>query len=73
MEIGYRFRIWISIVAYIRRQLEGGGKIHVPFLMSEAHVASLAMLQDPVDGQQPLGDSVPRRGLCAANCGQIVG
>ena len=51
----------------------GGGKIHVPFLMSEAHVASLAMLQDPVDGQQPLGDSVPRRGLCAANCGQIVG
>ena len=51
----------------------GGGQNPCPFLDVRSRVASLAMMQDPVDGQQPLGDSVPRRGLCAANCGQIVG
>ena len=39
--------------------------------MSKAHVAPLAMLQDPVEGQQPHGDSIPRLELCAAKLAAV--
>ena len=60
-----------GIVCYVRRHLKGDNRAHVAFLMSKSHVVPLSMLQDPVEGQQEHGDSMPRLELNAARLAAI--
>ena len=63
--------IGYGMVAYVRRKVIDGDRVHVAFLTAKSHVVPIQMMKEPIQGQQCHSDSIPRLELCAAKLAAI--